>query len=115
MDSSGVQTGNAQTDAADRGWFVGRFIDKKLGLQHDDSVEIKWHTYKNEEDRPDWSTSQNLKTICLLIEGRIEIIFRGRTVVLDKQGDFVIWENCDHKRHAAKGTTTLTIRWASAA
>lgn len=110
-----IQVGNAEADAVERGWFVGHFIDKKLGLRHSDDVEIKWGIHQIAEERADWATGETRSTICILISGQLEVMFRDRTVVLSKPGDFVMWgRGTDHKWRASAGTTTISVRWPSA-
>lgn len=109
-----IQTGNAKIDAAQRGWFVGHFIDEKFGIRHSDDVEMKWAEYTEDEERPEWVTGETRTAICILITGYIELAFRDKNVALTKPGDFVMWgPGTDHKWRAKKGTTALTVRWPS--
>jgi hypothetical protein len=111
---SEIQVGNAIADAAERGWFVGHFIDKKFGIRHTKDVEIKWAEYPEDEERPEWVTGETRTAICILIAGSVDLIFRNRNVTLSKPGDFVMWgPGVDHKWRAQKGTTTITVRWPS--
>ena len=110
-----IQIGNAMVDAADRGWFVGSFIDEKLGLQHSDEVEMKWSVQPAGSERSEWVVGETRTAICLLISGKIEFEFRDRVVQLCSPGDFVMWsEGQDHKWRKLEDTTTLTVRWPSA-
>lgn len=109
-----IQVGNAAIDAH-RGWFVGNFIDAKLGLRHSGDVEIKWGVHSAGEERPEWATSETRTSIGILVSGRFEMMFRDRTALLAKPGDYVMWgKGTDHKwRILANDTVVITIRWPS--
>lgn len=113
-----IQTGNAITDAAQRGWFVGHFIPEELGLRHSEDVEMRWAVHATGEERADWVTGETRTAICILISGEVEFTFRNqdgeRQVVLAKQGDFVMWgPGDDHKWRAPVEAITLAVRWPS--
>lgn len=108
-----ITTGNAITDAK-KCWFVGSFFGPELGLRKSDDVEVKWGIHKAGEERADWVTGEARTTLGILISGKWEMIFRDKTVVLSKPGDFVLWEKgVDHKWQAKADTTIMTIRWPS--
>lgn len=110
---SAIQTGNAATDNA-KGWFVGGSIDKALGLRHTYDVELKWSTHKADEERLAWATNEVRTTVAILISGKYEVMFRDQSVILTKQGDFVMWgEGHDHKGRALEDSVVLTVRWPS--
>lgn len=112
-DSSNIQSGNAATDAV-RGWFIGSFIDEKLGLRHSDDVELKWGIHTAGEERADWVTGETRTAVCILISGKFEIVFRDRTVIMSKPGDFVMWgKGDDHKWRILEDSVVLTVRWPS--
>ncbi|HEY5695373.1 MAG TPA: hypothetical protein VIQ80_00910 [Candidatus Saccharimonadales bacterium] len=114
IEHSNIQVGNAAIDAQ-RGWFVGSFIDEKLGLRHTKDVELKWGIHTAGEERPEWVTSEARTTIGILISGKFEMVFRNQTVTLAKPGDFVMWgKGDDHKWRALEDTVILTVRWPSA-
>lgn len=111
-----IQIGNAVTDAAERGWFVGGFINEKFGLRHSNDVEMRWATHPAGDERVDWVTKETRTTICILISGQIDFTFKDqegeRQVTLTKQGDFVMWGlGTDHKWRAPVDTITLAVRW----
>jgi hypothetical protein len=109
-----VQVGNAVTDAADRGWFIGSFIDEKFGLRRSNDVELKWAVHPAGEERSEWVTGETGTAVVTLISGKLEFMFRNQTVVLCKTGDFVMWgEGEDHKWRALEDTVTLAVRWPS--
>jgi hypothetical protein len=110
---SNIQIGNAKVDAK-RGWFVGHFIDEKLGLRHSDDVELKWGVHPAGDGRAEWATGDVRSTISILISGKFEITFRNRTVTMSEPGDFVMWgEGEDHKSRALDDSVVLTVRWPS--
>jgi hypothetical protein len=114
MPKSSIQTGNAAADAV-KGWFVGSFIDEKLGLRSTKDVEIKWAIHAAGEWHPkDWVTNEVRTTIAILISGKWEMQFRDRTVVLAEPGDFVMWgKGDDHKGRALEDCVVLVVRWPS--
>ncbi len=108
-----ITTGNAITDAK-KGWFVGSFFDPSLGHRFSDDVEVKWGIHGIDEERSEWVTGEARTTLSILISGEWEMVFRNRTVVLSKPGDFVMWgKGVDHKWRARANTTIMTIRWPS--
>ena len=48
-DHSNIQIGNAVIDAT-KGWFIGSFMDKSLGLRHTNDVEVKWGIHPPEKN-----------------------------------------------------------------
>lgn len=113
MDKQLITTGNAITDAK-KGWFVGSFFDQKLGFRFSDDVEIKWGIHKKGEERPEWVTGEFRTTVSILISGKFEMIFNNKSIILTKQGDFVMWgKGTDHKWKCLEDTTILTVRWPS--
>jgi len=117
MNNSGqipsVQSGNAITDA-NRGWFVGDFINESLGLRHSKDVEIKWGQHKAGEARDEWVTGETRTAIAILIKGKVEVEFRGHTVLLSQEGDYVMWgEGADHRWRMLEDATVITVRWPS--
>jgi len=110
---SNIQIGNAAVDAQ-RGWFVGSFIDEKLGLRHCDDVELKWGTHSAGEERSEWGTGETRTAVSILISGKFEIMFRDRVVTMSKPGDFVMWgKGDDHKWRTLEDAVVLTVRWPS--
>jgi hypothetical protein len=110
---SDIQVGNAATDAQ-KGWFIGSFMDEKFGLRHSEDVELKWGVHPAGEERPEWVTSEARTAVSILISGKFEIMFRDRTVTMSQLGDFVMWgEGDDHKWRALEDAVVLTVRWPS--
>lgn len=109
-----IRTGNAATDAAARGWFVGHFISEELGLQRSRDVEIKWGIHKAGDERKEWVAGETRTAICISISGKHELIFRNRRVELSKQGDFVMWgKGTDHRFRTLEDGVVITVRWPS--
>lgn len=109
----GIQTGNAAIDNA-KGWFVGGSLDEQVGLRHTYDVELKWSTHSAGEERPEWVTAETRTTVATLISGKYEVMFRNQSVILAKQGDFVMWgKGYDHKGRALEDSVILTVRWPS--
>ena len=109
-----IQIGNAQADAAMRGWFVGHFLDDSAGLRRTDDVEIKWAHHEAGETRSEWATNETRSTIAILISGTHEVQFREQTVRLARPGDYVMWgEGTDHRWRAIDDCTVLVVRWPS--
>lgn len=110
-----IQTGNAVIDSKDtRGWLVGHFIKDQLDLRHSKDVEIKWAFHPAGESRVEWVTGESRTSIGILISGKFSVEFRDRTLVFDKQGDYVMWGlGTDHKWRALEDSVWLTIRWPS--
>ena len=113
-----IQVGNTVTDAANRGWFIGHFIEEKYGLRSNKDVEMRWAVHQADEKRQEWVTGETRTTVCILISGRIEFDFKSNGeeshVVLLKQGDFVMWGPGDeHIWQTPMETTTLAVRWPS--
>lgn len=114
-EDASIQAGNAEVDAQ-RGWFVGHFMDEKFGLQRNDDVEIKWGVQPAGWERPEWAPGDVRTTISILISGKFEVEFRDRRVALTKRGDFVMWgQGVEHTAHTLgdEDAVILTVRWPS--
>ena len=112
--SQQIQTGNALDSAGNRGWFVGHFINKSLGLRHTNDVELKWGVHKSGEHREDWVTGETRTAIALLISGKVEFEFRDKSIDLVNAGDYVMWgKGADHRWRAIDDSVVLTVRWPS--
>ena len=109
-----VYVGNATPDAAgDHGWLLGHF--KPLGdPRHSDDVEIKWGVHPPGDTRAQWATEEKRTALLILISGRFRVELRGRSVLLDKQGDYVVWgHGVDHSWYAEEESVVMTVRWPS--
>lgn len=113
MDGS-VYVGSAGKDAAlDCGWLLGHF--KADGdPRHSDAVEIKWGVHPRGDRRVQWVRGEERTALQVLISGRFRVDFPGRSVVLERQGDYVVWgRGVDHSWVAEEESVVLTVRWPS--
>jgi hypothetical protein len=114
MDDSTVYVGNAGTDAPlDRGWIMGHF--KEPGdPRHSTDVEIKWGIHTPGDERLEWVRGEARTALLVLISGRFRVELPGRSVLLEKQGDYVVWgKGVDHSWVAEEASVVLTVRWPS--
>jgi hypothetical protein len=112
--SSGVYVGNAYKDAPEEhGWLLGHF--KEPGdLRHSRDVEIKWGVHQRGDRRAAWVTGEERTALLVLISGRFRMEFPGHDVVLDRQGDYVVWgPGVDHSWTAEDDSVVMTVRWPS--
>jgi hypothetical protein len=113
MDGS-VYVGNAGVDAPlDRGWIMGHFKDPG-DPRHSDDVEIKWGVHPAGDERAEWVVGEARTALLVLISGRFLVRLPDRTVVLTRQGDYVVWgKGVDHSWLAQEPSVVLTVRWPS--
>ncbi|WP_338897439.1 signal peptidase I [Streptomyces sp. TG1A-60] len=113
MDDS-VYVGNAGKDAAlDRGWLLGHFKPDGDPRQSDE-VEIKWGVHPQGDTRARWVRGEERTALQVLISGRFRVDFPSRSVVLERQGDYVVWgHGVDHSWVAEEESVVLTVRWPS--
>jgi hypothetical protein len=113
-----VTFGSAAADSSPfRGWLIGHFIPAELGLRSTEDVEVKWGVHQHGEARPAWGTNA-ATTLSVLVSGCIRIEFLdGRTVVLERPGDYALWSpGLAHRWYIDRGeTVVLTVRWPSQA
>ena len=110
-----VYVGNAGKDASlDRGWLLGHFKD--VGdPRHSESVEIKWGVHPCADERSQWVRGEKRTALLVLISGRFRVELPGRSVLLQEQGDYVVWgHGVDHSWFAEEESVVLTVRWPSA-
>ena len=112
--SGNVYVGNAGRDASlDRGWLLGHFKDAG-DPRHSDAVEIKWGVHPPGETRAQWVQGEQRTALLVLISGRFRVDLPGRSVLLERQGDYVVWgEGVDHSWVAEEQSVVLTVRWPS--
>jgi hypothetical protein len=109
-----VYVGSAGKDAAlDRGWLLGHFKD--VGdPRHSDALEIKWGVHPRHDERAQWARQDVRTALLVLVSGRFRLDFPGRSVVLDQQGDYIVWgPGVDHSWFAEEESVVLTVRWPS--
>jgi hypothetical protein len=115
------QVGNAGEASPHRGWLVGHFIDDTDDLRKSKDVEVKWGIHQAGDERAEWSSGRHDRTLLILISGRwrLELAPVGQrdtatTVLLDKAGDYVLWDKgTDHRWRAEDNSVMLTVRWPS--
>lgn len=109
-----VYVGNAGSDAAlDRGWLLGHFKDPS-DPRHSEALEIKWGVHPQGEERARWVTGEERTALLVLISGRFRVELPGRSVLLARQGDYVVWgRGVDHSWSAEEESVVLTVRWPS--
>jgi hypothetical protein len=108
-----IYVGNAAVDAlADRGWLLGHF--KSAGdARHSDDVEIKWGVHPAGEQRRQWVTDESRSAAVLLISGRFRLELPGRSVLLSRQGDYVVFHGVGHSWLAEEDSVVAVVRWPS--
>ncbi|GLX92867.1 signal peptidase I [Herbidospora sp. NEAU-GS84] len=109
-----VYVGNANADALlDRGWLLGHFRPEG-DARHSDEVEIKWGVHPAGEERTQWVRGESRTAMIVLISGRFRMELPDRSVVLEKQGDYLVWgQGVDHSWVAEEESVVLTVRWPS--
>lgn len=108
-----IYVGNAAVDApSDRGWLLGHF--KSAGdARHSEEVEIKWGMHPRGQQRARWVTGEQRSALLMLISGRFRVDLPQRTVLLARQGDYVVFHGIDHSWLAEEESVVLAIRWPS--
>jgi hypothetical protein len=108
-----IYVGNAAVDApADHGWLLGHF--KPPGdARYSGDVEVKWGMHAPGDRRARWVTGERRTALLVLVSGRFRVELPGRTVVLARQGDYVVFHGIGHSWHAEEESVVITIRWPS--
>lgn len=106
--------GNADSEGAStRGWILGHFRPAE-GPMHSREVELKWCSHAQGETRPEWSPASDVRTLNVLIRGRLVLLFPEQEVVLAREGDFVCFgPGIAHSYRAEQESLVLTVRWPS--
>ncbi len=109
-----IYVGNAAADAiGDRGWLLGHFRPEGE-VRRSEDVEIKWGVHPKGDERAQWVRGEKRTALLVLISGRFRMEFPGRSVVLDRQGDYVVWGvGVDHSWVAEEESVVMTVRWPS--
>ncbi|MDX6740015.1 signal peptidase I [Actinocorallia sp. A-T 12471] len=109
-----IYVGNANVDAlAERGWLLGHFMPDG-DARHSTDVEIKWGVHPPGDERAEWVRGERRTALLVLISGRFRVEVPGRSVLLEKQGDYVVWgHGVDHSWIAEEESVVLTVRWPS--
>jgi hypothetical protein len=77
-------------------------------------VEVKWFTHAKGETRPEWSPASDVRTLNILMRGRFVLLFPDHEVLLQKEGDFVLFgPDIAHSYRCEEESLILTVRWPS--
>jgi quercetin dioxygenase-like cupin family protein len=109
-------TGNAADDADQyRGWLLGHFIDQsEASARTTNALEVKWGIHPAGQERASWTTDEDRNTLVLLVSGRFAVNLTVGNVVMERQGDYVVWgPGIDHSWKAEKDSVVITVRWPS--
>ena len=106
--------GNAATASRNtRGWFLGHFMPAGDPL-HNTDVEVKWFVHAKGDTRPVWSPASDVRTLNILIRGRFVLLFPDHEMLLENEGDFVLFgPGVAHSYRAEEESLILTVRWPS--
>jgi hypothetical protein len=108
-----LYVGSAAADApANRGWLLGHFMPPG-DVRHRTDVEIKWGVHPRGDRRARWVTGETRTAMIVLVSGRFRVEFRGRSVLLASQGDYVVFDGIDHSWSAEDASVILGVRWPS--
>ena len=108
-----VYVGHAGTDApVNRGWLLGHFMPDG-DIRRSSDVEIKWGVHPRGDQRARWVTGETRTAVIVLVSGRFRIDLPGRSVLLERQGDYVVFDGVDHSWYAEEESVILGVRWPS--
>ncbi|MFE9603837.1 signal peptidase I [Streptomyces hokutonensis] len=112
--SGNIYVGNAGKDAPlDSGWLLGHFKDAD-DPRHTDAVEVKWGIHPQGDERLEWVRGDERTALLVLVSGRFRVEFPERSVLLEQQGDYVVWgPGVDHSWFAEEESVLVTVRWPS--
>jgi len=112
--SGNIYVGNAGEDAPlDSGWLLGHFKDAD-DPRHTDAVEVKWGIHPQGDERLEWVRGDERTALLVLVSGRFRVEFPERSVLLEQQGDYVVWgPGVDHSWFAEEESVLVTVRWPS--
>ncbi|MGQ4514368.1 signal peptidase I [Streptomyces sp. DW26H14] len=93
--------------------MLGHFKDP-ADPRHSEDVEIKWGVHPRGDRRARWVTGEERTALLVLVSGRFRVELPDRTVLLARQGDYVVWgRGTDHSWYAEEESVVLTVRWPS--
>jgi hypothetical protein len=110
-------SGNAIVDGR-RGWFIGQFVARELGLRHQRALEIKWGWHPKGEQRARFAYSRVSTTVSLLVSGSFVVRLRigGKTYEMSMSipGDFIVFgPGVPHSWEALEECLVISIRFPS--
>ena len=108
-------SGNVADASKDtRGWFLGHFMPGADNPLRSPDVELKWYTHAKGETRAEWAPATLVRTLNILIRGRFALVFPNEEVLLEKEGDFVLFgPGVPHSFRSIEESLVLTVRWPS--
>lgn len=97
-----------------RGWFLGHFMPGTDNPLRSADLELKWYTHAKGETREQWAPANPVRTLNVLIRGKFVLLFPGREVRLEQEGDFVLFgPGIEHSFRSEEESLVLTVRWPS--
>jgi hypothetical protein len=108
-------SGNVADASKDtRGWFLGHFMPGDGNPLRTSELELKWHTHATGEARGEWAPGSPVKTLNILARGHFVLLFPDREIVLEKEGDFVLFgPGMPHSFRSVLESLVVTVRWPS--
>lgn len=104
----------SEASAKTRGWFLGHFMPGAENPLRSEAVELKWWTHAKGETRPEMAPGNPVRTLNVLIRGRFVLVFPDQEVLLEKEGDFVLFgPGMPHSYRSVEESLVLTVRWPS--
>ncbi len=108
-----TQATRARTRQRTGGWLLGHFREEG-DPRHSDAVEVKWGVHPRGERRAQWVEGEVRTALLVLVSGRFRMEFPRRSVLLERQGDYVVWgRGVDHSWFAEDDSVVMTLRWPS--
>jgi hypothetical protein len=102
----------ADDAAAHRGWLAGHFMPDADPRQSP-AVEIKWGVHERGDKREHWVARDRRTAAIILVGGRFRVELPGRSVLLDRQGSYVVFQGVGHSWIAEADSTIVCVRWPS--
>jgi quercetin dioxygenase-like cupin family protein len=90
------------------------FVEPKGSVRATPAIEVKWGIHPAGQRRDSWYTQEQRTTMLLLVSGRFRLEMSVGSVILERQGDYVVWgPGIDHSWHAEDDSVVVTVRWPS--
>ena len=112
-----IESGNITTKQnGERGWIIGHFMPESSPF-HSKHFEVKWlPKQKRGSRKASAKRNQTAKTLCILVRGKFRMEFPdlGKSVLLEKEGDYVFWDaGVNHTWEVIEECVNISIRWPS--